>query len=255
MRSLFLLATLLLPACATTKLGIEGASCKVSADCEGSLQCLDGACRTPAALGPAGAAEPRSAEREVAGEPSPAEPSAELKESLAATQREVESLRRELLQVKEGSGELTAVECRAFAEKVVELTVKGQTGAAAEMARSMIDAMRPEMEKECREKGTRPEIECALRVNSIEDLERCDASKANVGVGKPTERSCQAFADKVVELTVLGQEGAAANMARSMIEEMRPEMVKECLEKGSASEIACALEAASLEDLERCDGR
>ena len=265
MRSLFLLATLLLPACAATKLGIEGASCKVSADCEGSLQCLNGACRTPAELGPGGAAEPSPAEPSPAepasAEPASAEPaSAELKASLAETQREVESLRRELLQLKEGSGELTAVECRAFAEKVVELTVQGQTGAAADMARSMIDAMRPEMEKECREKGTRPEIECALRVNSLDELERCDASKTGGkvkagGVGKPTERSCQAFADKVVELTVLGQEGEAANMARSMIEAMRPEMVKECQEKGSASEIACALKAESLEDLERCDGR
>jgi len=171
--------------------------------------------------------------------------------SLAETQREVESLRSELLQVKEGSGELSAVECRAFAEKVVELTVPGQTGAAAEMARSMIDAMRPEMEKECLEKGTRPEIECALRVRSLDELERCDSSKTKTG--RPTERTCRAFADKVVDLTVLGQEGAAADKARSMIEAMRPEMVKECLEKGTSSEIACALKVA-LDDLERCDG-
>ncbi len=71
--------------------------------------------------------------------------------------------------------------------------------------------------------------------------------------GKPSEEDCNKFADKVVELTVKGQEGAAADMAKSMIEAMKPEMVKECKEKGTKAEIDCALKAESLEDLEGCD--
>ncbi|MEZ4450688.1 MAG: hypothetical protein R3B09_14495 [Nannocystaceae bacterium] len=72
--------------------------------------------------------------------------------------------------------------------------------------------------------------------------------------GKPSEDDCKKFADKVVELTVKGQEGAAAEMAKGMIEAMKPEMIKECQEKGQKSEIDCALKAESLEDLEKCDG-
>jgi len=127
------------------------------------------------------------------------------------------------------------------------------------MARSMIEAMVPEMETECINKGTKDEITCALKAQSLDDLEQCDGSKqdtvapAQARWGGPSESSCRDFADKIVALTVKGQEGEAADMARSMIEAMRPEMIKECLEQGTRSEISCALRANSLDDLERCD--
>lgn len=80
----------------------------------------------------------------------------------------------------------------------------------------------------------------------------CMAAVEDEGARQRPRDQCDAFADKVVELTVQGEEGASAEMARSMIEAMRPEMVKECREKGSPAEIECALRAQSLDELERC---
>ena len=72
--------------------------------------------------------------------------------------------------------------------------------------------------------------------------------------GKPSEDDCKKFADKVVELTAKSQDGAAAELAKSMLEAMKPEMIKECQEKSTKAEIDCALKADSMEALEKCGG-
>lgn len=235
------------------KLGVKGATCTASSDCEGALQCLASVCKEAASDPPPGPGS--SGSESPPSQDPPPEANAELQAQMDESKREIEKLREELLTLKAGDGTLTPVECRAFADKVVELTVQGQEGAAAEMARGMIEAMKPEMTAECLSKGSKSEIDCALRARSLEDLERCDESRPRRPPGSgPSERDCTAFADKVVELTVKGQEGAAAEMAKGMIEAMKPEMIKECQEKGQPSEIACALRASSLDDLERCDG-
>lgn len=58
--------------------------------------------------------------------------------------------------------------------------------------------------------------------------------------GKPSEDDCKKFADKVVELTAKSQDGAAAELAKSMLEAMKPEMIKECQEKGTKAEESTA---------------
>lgn len=250
-RVLVLAVLLSLAGCAK-KLGVKGASCNASSDCGGELQCLQSMCETmasdaPPGPGPSGPAGPPS-------QVSPQEDNAELRAQIDESRREIEKLREELLALKAGEGTLTPVECNAFADKVVELTVQGQEGAAAEMARGMIAAMKPEMTAECLSKGRKSEVDCALRARTLAELERCDESRPRPPSSvRPSERDCVAFADKVVELTVKGQQGAAAEMARGMIEAMKPEMIKDCRERGRSSEIACALRASSLEDLELCD--
>lgn len=230
MRTSAVLFTALLALSCNRKLGVEGASCVVSADCEGELQCMQGVCR------PTGdAAAPPTAPPPSLPPPPPAA--------------------------------LTQADCNAFADKVVDLTAKSQDGAAAELARGMLEAMKPEMAKECLEKGTRAEIECALRATTMDALERCGGAKStpetksrlaafaeSIFSDKPSEADCRAFADKVVELTAQTQDGAAADLARSMLEGMKPEMVKECTEKGTRAEVKCALAARAMEDLERCGG-
>ncbi len=72
--------------------------------------------------------------------------------------------------------------------------------------------------------------------------------------GKPSEEDCIKFADKVVELTLQGQEGPAADSVKSMVETMKPEIVKECKVTGTKAELDCAAKATSLADLEKCDG-
>jgi len=71
----------------------------------------------------------------------------------------------------------TAHSCRAFADKIVELTVQGLSGEPAELARATISEMRPEMIQECTEKGSKGEVRCALRAKSLDDLERCGGTR------------------------------------------------------------------------------
>ncbi len=233
MRTSAVLFTALLALSCNRKLGVEGASCVVSADCEGELQCMQGVCR------PTGdAAAPPTAPPPSLPPPPPAA--------------------------------LTQADCNAFADKVVDLTAKSQDGAAAELARGMLEAMKPEMAKECLEKGTRAEIECALAARAMEDLERCgggdrepakpEPPKSSLGSllfggGKPSRARCEAFADKVINLTAQSQDDDAAELARSMLQAMKPEMIQECMDKGTESEPDCALRASTMEDLERCGNK
>ncbi|MBK8260521.1 MAG: TIGR04454 family lipoprotein [Nannocystis sp.] len=72
--------------------------------------------------------------------------------------------------------------------------------------------------------------------------------------GKPSEDDCKKFADKVIELTSKGQDAAAAELAKGMLEGMKPEMIKECVEKGTKAEVECVLKADTMEALEKCGG-
>jgi len=72
--------------------------------------------------------------------------------------------------------------------------------------------------------------------------------------GKPSEDDCSRFARHFADLMTKGQEGPAAEITRQVADGMKGDLVKECVEKGTASEIACALAADSMEELEKCGG-
>jgi small lipoprotein (TIGR04454 family) len=72
--------------------------------------------------------------------------------------------------------------------------------------------------------------------------------------GKPSEDDCKKFADHFSALMTKGQEGPAAEITKSVADGMKPELIKECVEKGTKAEIDCALKAQSMEDLEKCGG-
>ena len=70
--------------------------------------------------------------------------------------------------------------------------------------------------------------------------------------GKPTEADCDKFAEKFVELMSEGTEGdAAAEMAKSLAEGMKPELKKTCMEEGTKADVQCVLDAKTMEDLEK----
>ena len=72
--------------------------------------------------------------------------------------------------------------------------------------------------------------------------------------GKPSEADCTKFADRVVELASKTLEPAAAEVAKGMLNDTKPEMIKECIERGTKAEIDCALAAESMEALDKCSG-
>lgn len=69
---------------------------------------------------------------------------------------------------------------------------------------------------------------------------------------RPGHEVCTKFADHFVELMVAGQEGPSVEIARQVAIDMKPDLIKECTERGTASEVECALAAKSLAELEKC---
>ncbi len=157
MNAPFVIFTLLIgiSACSSPKGGIKGASCNASSDCEGTLQCLKGVC----AENPEESQEPKG-------------PQAQADENKVL----IQELRAEVQALKKHPNKPSPTECRAFAEKVVELTVLGQDGAAADSARTMVESMKPEIIQECISTGTRAEVDCALRASTLKDFARCEGS-------------------------------------------------------------------------------
>ncbi len=71
---------------------------------------------------------------------------------------------------------------------------------------------------------------------------------------KPSESDCKKFADHFSNLMTKDQEGPAADITRQVADGMKPDLIKECVEKGTGAEIKCALAANTMEALERCGG-
>ena len=69
-------------------------------------------------------------------------------------------------------------DCKKFADHFATLMTKGQEGPAAEITKQVADGMKGELIKECVDKGTKAEIDCALKAASMEDFEKCGNSKA-----------------------------------------------------------------------------
>lgn len=69
---------------------------------------------------------------------------------------------------------------------------------------------------------------------------------------KPSEEQCKKFADHFSELMTKGQEGPAAELTKQVAEGMKDTLVKDCIEKGTKSEVECTLKATTMEELEKC---
>lgn len=72
---------------------------------------------------------------------------------------------------------------------------------------------------------------------------------------RPSEGDCKKFSDHFASLMVRGQEGPAAEITKQVADGMKGDLIKECVEKGTAAEIACALAADSMEAVEKCGSR
>jgi len=68
-------------------------------------------------------------------------------------------------------------DCTKFADHFSTLMTKGQEGPAAEITKQVADGMKGDLFKECVDKGTKADIDCALKAASMEDLEKCGGSK------------------------------------------------------------------------------
>ena len=71
---------------------------------------------------------------------------------------------------------------------------------------------------------------------------------------RPSASDCKKFSAHFTSLMVRGQEGPAAEITKQVADGMKGDLIKECVEKGTAAEIACALAADSMEVLEKCGG-
>ena len=69
-------------------------------------------------------------------------------------------------------------DCKKFADHFATLMTKGQEGPAAEITKQVADGMKGDLVKECVDKGTKAEIDCALKAASMEDLEKYGGSKS-----------------------------------------------------------------------------
>lgn len=72
---------------------------------------------------------------------------------------------------------------------------------------------------------------------------------------RPSEDDCKRFADHFAALMTLGQEGPAAEITRQVADGMKGDLIKECVDKGTPAEIACALAAESMAALEKCGSK
>ncbi len=150
------------------------------------------------------------------------------------------------------SHKVSALKCRAFTDKVVELTVQEQSSdIAKDMARGMIEASVPEMQRDCLSKATKMEISCALQAHSLEELELCEGKQATAS--RPSQVSCAALADKIIELTVQDQPSESAAIVAASLSPLKPVIINNCISMGTEAEVSCALRAKSLDDLDRCD--
>ncbi len=70
--------------------------------------------------------------------------------------------------------------------------------------------------------------------------------------GKPTEDDCKKFADNFVHQMSAGQQGEAGDITRQVAEGMRPDLLKDCNERGKKSEIDCAIKATTMEEIQKC---
>ncbi len=68
----------------------------------------------------------------------------------------------------------------------------------------------------------------------------------------PSREECIKFADHFADLMSLGQEGPAAEITRDVAGKMKPDLLKDCMERGARSEIDCALAAKSMDEVEKC---
>lgn len=69
---------------------------------------------------------------------------------------------------------------------------------------------------------------------------------------KPSEDTCNKFADHFTDLMIKADEGPAAEITKQVAEGMKPDLVKNCIEKGTKTEIDCALKATTMDELEKC---
>ncbi len=70
-------------------------------------------------------------------------------------------------------GKASAEDCKKFADHFGVLMTNGQEGQAAEITRQVADGMKEELIKDCNERGTKADIDCALAAKTMEDLEKC----------------------------------------------------------------------------------
>ncbi len=72
--------------------------------------------------------------------------------------------------------------------------------------------------------------------------------------GKPTQEQCQEFADKFVALMLAGDAGGAGQAdeaAQAVADELKAELVDDCVKEGTKKEVDCVLAASSMEDVEK----
>ena len=70
--------------------------------------------------------------------------------------------------------------------------------------------------------------------------------------GKPSADDCNKLADNYVKQMTAGQEGPAADITRQVAEGMRPDLLKDCNERGNKAEVDCAIKATTMEELQKC---
>jgi len=70
--------------------------------------------------------------------------------------------------------------------------------------------------------------------------------------GKPTEDDCKKFVDNFVQQMSAGQQGEAGDITRQVAEGMRPDLLKDCNERGNKAEIDCAIKATTMEEIQKC---
>ena len=64
-------------------------------------------------------------------------------------------------------------DCKKFADHFATLMVKGQEGPALEISKQVAEGMKEELIKNCKETGTKAEVDCVLKAASMEDVEKC----------------------------------------------------------------------------------
>src|SRR6185295_12575005 len=69
---------------------------------------------------------------------------------------------------------------------------------------------------------------------------------------RPSEDECQAMVEHIVTLTRDAHEGRAAEIAGAVTQDHRDKLYEQCLDEGTQREVACVLEAASLDAIHEC---
>lgn len=71
----------------------------------------------------------------------------------------------------------TKEQCQRFVDHFVALTVKGVEGPALETTRKVAQDMRGELYDDCLNKGTKDQIDCALRASVLDDMGACGGGR------------------------------------------------------------------------------